>query len=379
MILDEQQTMIRDTMRAFARERLAPFAAEWDRSSTFPREALRELARLGAFGMTVPEAYGGAGLDYVSLALALEEIAAGDGATSTIVSVQNSVVCGPILAFGDEAQKERFLKPLASGEWLGCFCLTEPHVGSDAAAIRTTATRAGGDWVLNGVKQFITSGRNAQVAVVFAVTDRQAGKKGISAFIVPSATPGFLVARIEDKMGQHASDTAQIAFENCRVPAANLLGREGEGYRIALANLEAGRIGIAAQSVGMARAALEAALRYAKEREAFGKPIIEHQAVNFRLADMATRIEAARQLVLHAASLRDAGRPCLKEASMAKLFASEMAEQVCSDAIQIHGGYGYVADFPVERIYRDVRVTQIYEGASDIQRLVIGRALAGGS
>ena len=379
MILDEQQTMIRDTMRAFARERLAPFAAEWDRNATFPREALRELAQLGAFGMTVPEAYGGAGLDYVSLALALEEIAAGDGATSTIVSVQNSVVCGPILAFGDEAQKERFLKPLASGEWLGCFCLTEPHVGSDAAAIRTTATRAGGDWVLNGVKQFITSGRNAQVAVVFAVTDRQAGKKGISAFIVPTDTPGFLVTRIEDKMGQHASDTAQIAFESCRVPAANLLGREGEGYRIALANLEAGRIGIAAQSVGMARAALEAALRYAKEREAFGKPIIEHQAVNFRLADMATRIEAARQLVLHAASLRDAGRPCLKEASMAKLFASEMAEQVCSDAIQIHGGYGYVADFPVERIYRDVRVTQIYEGASDIQRLVIGRALAGGS
>ena len=379
MILDEQQTMIRDTMRAFARERLAPFAAEWDRSSTFPRDALRQLAQLGAFGMTVPEAYGGAGLDYVSLALALEEIAAGDGATSTIVSVQNSVVCGPILAFGDEAQKERFLKPLASGEWLGCFCLTEPHVGSDAAAIRTTATRAGGDWVLNGVKQFITSGRNAQVAVVFAVTDRQAGKKGISAFIVPTATPGFLVARIEDKMGQHASDTAQIVFEKCRVPAGNLLGQEGEGYRIALANLEAGRIGIAAQSVGMARSALEAALRYAKEREAFGKPIIEHQAVNLRLADMATRIEAARQLVLHAASLRDAGRPCLKEASMAKLFASEMAEQVCSDAIQIHGGYGYVADFPVERIYRDVRVTQIYEGASDIQRLVIGRALAGGS
>ncbi len=379
MILDEQQTMIRDTMREFARERLAPFAAGWDRNSIFPREALRELAQLGAFGMTVPEEYGGAGLDYVSLALALEEIAAGDGATSTIISVQNSVVCGPILAFGDEVQKERYLKPLASGEWLGCFCLTEPHVGSDAAAIRTTASRSDGDWVLNGVKQFITSGRNAQVAVVFAVTDRQAGKKGISAFIVPTDTPGFLVARIEDKMGQHASDTAQIVFENCRVPAGNLLGREGEGYRIALANLEAGRIGIAAQSVGMARAALEAALRYAKEREAFGKPIIEHQAVNFRLADMATRIEAARQLVLHAASLRDAGRPCLKEASMAKLFASEMAEQVCSDAIQIHGGYGYVADFPVERIYRDVRVTQIYEGASDIQRLVIGRALAGGS
>ena len=375
-------------MRDFARERLAPFAAEWDRNSTFPREALRELAGLGAFGMAVPERWGGAGMDYVSLALALEEIAAGDGATSTIISVNNSVVCGPILAFGTDAQKEKFLKPLARGEQLGCFCLTEPHVGSDAAAIRTTATRvsagAGGtsaardghEWVLNGVKQFITSGKNAQVAIVFAVTDKAAGKKGISAFIVPTDAPGYVVARIEEKMGQHASDTAQILLEDCRIPADSLLGAEGEGYRIALANLEAGRIGIAAQSVGMARAAYEAALKYAQEREAFGKLIIEHQAVNFRLADMATRIEAARQLVLHAAALRDAGRPCLKEASMAKLFASEMAEAVCSDAIQIHGGYGYVSDFPVERIYRDVRVTQIYEGASDIQRLVIGRNLA---
>ena len=380
--------MIRDAMRDFARERLAPFAAEWDRNSTFPREALRELAGLGAFGMAVPERWGGAGMDYVSLALALEEIAAGDGATSTIISVNNSVVCGPILAFGTDAQKEKFLKPLARGEQLGCFCLTEPHVGSDAAAIRTTATRvsagAGGtsaardghEWVLNGVKQFITSGKNAQVAIVFAVTDKAAGKKGISAFIVPTDAPGYVVARIEEKMGQHASDTAQILLEDCRIPADSLLGAEGEGYRIALANLEAGRIGIAAQSVGMARAAYEAALKYAQEREAFGKLIIEHQAVNFRLADMATRIEAARQLVLHAAALRDAGRPCLKEASMAKLFASEMAEAVCSDAIQIHGGYGYVSDFPVERIYRDVRVTQIYEGASDIQRLVIGRNLA---
>ena len=380
--------MIRDAMRDFARERLAPFAAEWDRNSTFPREALRELAGLGAFGMAVPERWGGAGMDYVSLALALEEIAAGDGATSTIISVNNSVVCGPILAFGTDAQKEKFLKPLARGEQLGCFCLTEPHVGSDAAAIRTTATRvsagAGGtsaardghEWVLNGVKQFITSGKNAQVAIVFAVTDKAAGKKGISAFIVPTDAPGYVVARIEEKMGQHASDTAQILLEDCRIPADSLLGAEGEGYRIALANLEAGRIGIAAQSVGMARAAYEAALKYAQEREAFGKLIIEHQAVNFRLADMATRIEAARQLVLHAAALRDAGRPCLKEASMAKLFASEMAEAVCSDAIQVHGGYGYVSDFPVERIYRDVRVTQIYEGASDIQRLVIGRNLA---
>ncbi|MCZ2421303.1 MAG: acyl-CoA dehydrogenase family protein [Burkholderiales bacterium] len=376
MLLTQEQEMIRDAMREFARERLAPFAAEWDRKATFPKEALQELAGLGAFGMAVPERWGGAGMDYVSLALALEEIAAGDGATSTIISVNNSVVCGPILAFGTDAQKERFLKPLASGAQLGCFCLTEPHVGSDAAAIRTSAVKDGNEWVLNGVKQFITSGKHAQVAIVFAVTDKTAGKKGISAFIVPTDAPGYIVARVEEKMGQHASDTAQILFENCRIPAANLLGAEGEGYRIALANLEAGRIGIAAQSVGMARAAFEAALKYAQERESFGKPIIEHQAVNFRLADMATRIEAARQLVLHAASLRDAGKPCLKEASMAKLFASEMAEAVCSDAIQIHGGYGYVADFPVERIYRDVRVTQIYEGASDIQRLVIGRNLA---
>jgi alkylation response protein AidB-like acyl-CoA dehydrogenase len=316
-------------------------------------------------------------MDYVSLAIAIEEIAAGDGATSTILSVQNSVVCGPILAYGSEAQKARFLAPLASGEQLGCFCLTEPHVGSDAAAIRTRARRVGAEWVIDGVKQFITSGANAQLAVVFAVTDREAGKKGISCFLVPTDTPGYQVARIEEKMGQHASDTAQIVLEDCRVPDDNLLGQPGEGYRIALSNLEAGRIGIAAQSVGMARAAFEAALAYAQERETFGKPIIEHQAVNFRLADMATGIEAARQLVLHAAALRDDGQPCLKEASMAKLFASETAERVCSDAIQIHGGYGYVTDFPVERIYRDVRVTQIYEGASDIQRLVIGRALAG--
>jgi hypothetical protein len=290
--------------------------------------------------------------------------------------VQNSVVCGPINAFGSDVQKEKYLKKLATGEWLGCFCLTEPHVGSDAAAIRTKAVRDGDSWVLNGVKQFITTGKNANVAVVFAVTDPGAGKKGISAFIVPADTPGYIVARVEEKLGQHASDTAQILFENCRIPAENLLGAEGQGYRIALSNLEGGRIGISAQAVGMARAAFEAALHYSQERESFGKPIFEHQAVNFRLADMATQIEVARQMVHHAASLRDAGRPCLKEASMAKLFASEMAEKVCSDAIQIHGGYGYVSDFPVERIYRDVRVCQIYEGASDIQRLVIGRSLA---
>jgi butyryl-CoA dehydrogenase len=377
MLLTESQQMVRDTMRAFARERLAPFAAQWDRDHVFPRAALAELAKLGACGMVVSEEYGGADLDYVSLAIALEEIAAGDGATSTILSVQNSVVCGPISAFGSEAQKLRYLRPLATGEKIGCFCLTEPHVGSDAAAIMTRAERDGDEWVLNGVKQFITSGKYADIAVVFAVTDRAAGKKGISGFIVETSTPGYVVARVEDKLGQRASDTAQIVFESCRVPAANLLGREGEGYRIALANLEAGRIGIAAQSVGMARAAFDAALAYARERTSFGKPIIEHQAVSFRLADMATEIEIARQMVWHAASLRDAGQACLKEASMAKLFASEMAERVCSAAIQIHGGYGYVADFPVERIYRDVRVCQIYEGTSDIQRLVIGRALAG--
>src|SRR5438477_4931079 len=342
MLLSVSQRLIRDTMRSFARERLAPFAAEWDRNHAFPREALAELGHLGAYGIVVPERYSGAGLDYVSLAVALEEIAAGDGATSTILSVQNSVVCGPILAFGSDAQKERYLEPLAGGAKLGCFCLTEPHVGSDAAAISTRAELVkdgdGGAYVLNGVKQFITSGKHADVAVVFAVTDRTAAKKGISAFIVETAAQGYVVARIEEKLGQRASDTAQIVFENCRVPAENLLGREGEGYKIALANLEAGRIGIAAQSVGMARAAYEAALAYAKERESFGKPIIEHQVVNFRLADMATQIEAARQLIWHAASLRDAGLPCLKEASMAKLFASEMAERGCSDAIQNQGG-----------------------------------------
>ncbi len=381
MILSDEQEQIRDTLRVFAREQLAPNAAAWDKNHTFPREALRKLGELGVCGISVPEEWDGAGLDCVSLALAMEEIAVGDGATSTIIGVQNSVVCGPINAFGSMAQKETYLKKLARGEWLGCFCLTEPHTGSDASAIRTKAVREGDEWVLNGVKQFITTGKNADIAIVIAVTDPAAGKKGISAFIVPTGfpnyAPGFIVARVENKLGQHASDTAQILFENCRIPAANLLGREGEGYRIALSNLEGGRIGIAAQAVGMARAAFEAALRYAHERETFGKAIFEHQAVNFRLADMATKIEVARQMLHHAACLKDAGRPCLVEASMAKLFASEMAERVCSDAIQIHGGYGYVSDFPVERIYRDVRVAQIYEGSSDIQRMVIGRSLGG--
>ena len=375
MRLSDEHRLVRDTLRDFAQQRLAPHAARWDREHHFPRAELAALGDLGALGMVVPDEWGGAGADYLSLALALEEIAAGDGATSTIVSVQNSVVCGPILAFGSDAQKTRYLGPLASGAKLGCFCLTEPAAGSDASAIATRAMRDGDHYVLDGVKQFITSGRHADVAIVFAVTDKAAAKRGISAFIVDTSTPGYVVTRIEDKTGQRASDTAQITFEGCRVPRENLLGREGEGYRIALANLEAGRIGIAAQAVGMARAAYEAALAYARERTSFGKPLIEHQAVAFRLADMATSLEAARQLVWHAATLRDAGEPCLKEASMAKLFASEMAERVCSDAIQVHGGYGYVSDFPVERIWRDVRVCQIYEGTSDIQRMVIGRAL----
>jgi len=377
MILTEMQQHIRDAMRSFAQGELAPNAARWDREGHFPRDELRALGALGALGVVIPEQWGGAGLDYVSLALALEEIAAGDGATSTIVSVQNSVVCGPLAAFGTEAQKERWLTPLARGELLGCFCLTEPQVGSDAGAIAMRADRRGDAYVLDGVKQFITTGKNADVAVVFAVTDKAAGKKGISAFIVDTKSAGYIVARVEEKLGQRASDTAQIVFDKCEVPAANLLGSEGQGYRIALSNLEAGRIGIGAQAVGMARAACEAALAYARERTSFGRPLTAHQAVNFKLADMATEIEVARQMVWHAAALRDAGLPCLKEASMAKLFASEMAERVCSAAIQVHGGYGYVNDFPVERIYRDVRVCQIYEGTSEIQRLVIGRAIAG--
>jgi butyryl-CoA dehydrogenase len=377
-MLREEHLLLQSALREFAAARLAPNAAKWDRDHTFPKDALRELADLGTFGIAVPEAYGGADMDYTAVAVALEEIAAGDGGVSTIISVNNCPVCAILLHFGSEAQKQQFLVPLAQGEALGAFCLTEPHVGSNAAALKTSAQRSadGEHYVLNGVKQFITSGKHADYAIVIAVTDKAAGKRGMSAFIVPTATPGYVVARLEEKTGQHSSDTAQILFENCRVPAANRIGDEGEGYKIALSSLEGGRIGIAAQSVGMARAAFEAALKYAKERESFGNPIFEHQAVSFRLADMATQIEAARQLVLHAAALRDAGQPCLKEAAMAKLFASEMAERVCSDAIQIHGGYGYVSDFSVERIWRDVRVCQIYEGTSDIQRMLIGRALA---
>jgi alkylation response protein AidB-like acyl-CoA dehydrogenase len=376
MLLSEDHLAVQEAVRAFVQAEVAPHAAAWDKGHTFPKAALRGLADLGCYGVAVPEHWDGAGLDYLALAVILEEIAAGDGATSTVVSVNNCPVCSILMAFGNEEQKERFLKPLARGDMLGAFCLTEPHVGSEAGGLRTTAVRDGDHYVLSGVKQFITSGKNGDVAIVMAVTDKAAGKKGISAFLVPTSTPGYTVARLEDKMGQHASDTAQILFENCRVPAGNLLGEEGMGLKIALSGLEGGRIGIASQAVGMARAAFEAALAYAKDRQSFGQPIFQHQAVQFKLADMATQIEAARQMIWHAAALKDAGRPCLKEAAMAKLFASEMAERVCSDAIQVHGGYGYVSDFPVERIYRDVRVCQIYEGTSEVQKILIGRALA---
>jgi len=376
MLLSEDHIAIQDAVRAYVQDHIAPQSAQWDKTHHFPAAELKGLAALGCYGVAVPTEWDGAGLDYLSLSLILEEIAAGDGATSTVVSVNNCPVCSILMAWANDAQKEHWLKPLARGDMLGAFCLTEPHVGSQADGLKTTATKEGDHYVINGVKQFITSGKNGDVAIVMAVTDKAAGKKGISAFIVPTKAPGYTVARLEDKLGQHASDTAQIVFENCRVPAANLLGEEGQGLKIALSGLEGGRIGIASQAVGMARAAFEAALRYSKERVAFGKPIFEHQAVQFRLGEMATQIEAARQLIHHAASLKDAGKPCLKEAAMAKLFASEMAERVCSDAIQVHGGYGYLSDFPVERIYRDVRVCQIYEGTSDVQKILIGRALA---
>ena len=378
MLLTQAQEMIRDAVRTFAQEQLWPHAAQWDKEHAFPEAAHKGLAELGAYGICVPEEYGGAGLDYVTLALVLEEVAAGDGGTSTPISVTNCPYNAILMKYGTEAQKQKWLAPAARGEMLGAFALTEPHVGSDASSLRTTAVKDGDGYVLNGVKQFITSGKNGHAAVVIAVTDKAAGKKGMSAFIVPThrlGNHGWVVARIEDKLGQHSSDTAQINLENCRVPAENLIGEEGEGYKIALSALEGGRIGIAAQSVGMARSALEVAIQYAKERESFGTAIFNHQAVGFRLADCATRLEAARQLIWHAASLRDAGLPCLKEAAMAKLFATETAEAVCTAAIQTLGGYGYVSDFPVERIYRDVRVCQIYEGTSDVQKIIITRAL----
>ena len=375
MLLTSDQEMIRDAVRDFAQRELWPHAAEWDKTHHFPKAAHQGLAALGAYGICVPEELGGAGLDYLTLALVLEEIAAGDGGVSTTISVTNCPVNAILMMYGNEAQKKQWLTPLAQGELLGAFCLTEPHVGSDASSLRTTAQREGDQYVINGVKQFITSGKYGDVAVVIAVTDKGAGKKGMSAFLVPTNTPGYEVARLEDKLGQHSSDTAQIRFDQCRIPVENRIGEEGEGYKIALSALEGGRIGIGAQSLGMARSALDVAIAYAKERQSFGTAIFNHQAVGFRLAECATQLEAARQLIWHAASLRDAGRPCLKEAAMAKLFASEVAEKVCSAALQTLGGYGYVSDFPVERIYRDVRVCQIYEGTSDVQKIIIGRHL----
>jgi alkylation response protein AidB-like acyl-CoA dehydrogenase len=376
MLLTEEQTLIRDTARAFAREQVVPHVRAWEAAGEIPRPLLAEMGKLGFMGMTVPAEWGGAGADMISYVLALEEIAAADGGLSTVMSVNNSPDCAALLTYGSAEQKEKWLKPMARGEILGAFCLTEPHAGSDASNLKTRAVRQGNGWAINGVKQFITSGRTADMALVFAVTDPTSSKRGISCFIVPTNTPGYRVASVEKKLGQKSSDTCQIAFEDCQVGADAMLGDEGDGYRVALANLSIGRIGIAAQAVGMARASFELARAYAGEREAFGKKIIDHQAVQFRLADMATKVTVARQMVHHAAALKDAGLPCLTEAAMAKLYASEMAEEVCSAAIQIHGGYGYVADYLAEKIWRDVRVCQIYEGTSDVQRLLIGRGLA---
>jgi len=375
MIFNEEQRLIQDAARQYVAEKITPFAADWDRDKTFPRDALAGLAKLGFYGMLVPEQWGGCDIGYTSAAIVLEEIAVGDAACSTIISVTNSVGCMPIYQFGDERQKNEFLRPLASGEKLGAFCLTEPQAGSDAAKLKTKAVLDGNDYVLNGTKQFITSGKNADIAIVFAVTDPAAGKKGMSAFIVPTTTPGYIVSSVEEKLGQHASDTCQIEFKDCRIPSTHLLGEQGQGYKIALANLEGGRIGIAAQCVGIARAALEAALLFAKERETFGNPIAKHQSISFKLAEMATQLEAARQLTFHAGQLKDQNLPCLTQASMAKLFASEIAEKVCSQAIHIHGGYGYLKDFPVERFFRDVKVCQIYEGTNEVQKMVISRSL----
>jgi alkylation response protein AidB-like acyl-CoA dehydrogenase len=379
MLLNDEQELVRQTAADFASEVIAPSAREWERAGCIPRDVLRKMGELGFLGMTVPEAYGGAGLDYVSYAAALIEVAGGDGGLSTLMSVNNAPVCAILLEAGSAWQKERFLAPMARGEMIGAFALTEPQAGSDAANLKTTAVRRGSGYVLSGTKQFITSGNVAGAIIAFAVTDPSAGKRGISAFVVPKDMPGVVVLRTEQKMGQKSSDTCQVMFDGVQLDESNLIGAEGEGYRIALSNLETGRIGIAAQSVGMAQAALHQAVMFCRERGSFGQPIINHQAVGFRLASMATELEAARSLVFHAAAMKDAGRRCLKEACMAKLFASEAAERICSGAVQCLGGYGYVDDYPVEKIYRDVRVCQIYEGTSDIQRLIISRELTAGN
>jgi alkylation response protein AidB-like acyl-CoA dehydrogenase len=373
--LTEEQVMIRDMARDFARNEIAPHARAWEKAGWIDDGLVTRMGELGLLGMMVPEQWGGSYVDYVAYALAVEEVSAADAAVGTLMSVHSSVGCGPILNFGSQEQKQAWLEKLASGNAIGCFCLTEPHAGSEAHNLRTRARLEGDEWVITGAKQFVSNGRRAQLAIVFAVTDPELGKKGLSAFLVPTDNPGFVVERSEHKMGIRASDTCAVSLVNCRIPAANLLGERGKGLAIALSNLEGGRIGIAAQALGIARAAFEAALGYARERVQFDKPIIEHQSIANLLADMHTRINAARLLVLHAARLRSAGQPCLSEASQAKLFASEMAERVCSNAIQIHGGYGYLEDYPVERYYRDARITQIYEGSSEIQRLLIAREL----
>jgi alkylation response protein AidB-like acyl-CoA dehydrogenase len=373
--LTEEQIMVRDMARDFARNELAPHSERWDKEGWIDDAVLAQMGDLGLMGMVVPEEWGGANVDYVSYALAVEEVSAGDGSVGAIMSIHNSVGCGPIQKYGSEEQKQTWLSKLASGRSVGCFCLTEPQAGSEANNLKTRAVLKDGKWVLNGSKQFVSNGKRAALAIVFAVTDPDLGKKGISAFLVPTDTPGFIVNRVEKKMGIRGSDTCAITLDQCEVPEANLLGPRGKGLAIALSNLEGGRIGIAAQALGIARAAFESALRYSKERIQFGVPLIEHQSVANFLADMQTQINAARLLILQAASMREQNLPCLSEASQAKLFASEMAEAVCSKAIQIYGGYGYLEDYPVERHYRDARITQIYEGTSEVQRLVIARAL----
>ncbi len=374
-LLTEDQRTIRDAARTFARKALAPHAGQWDQDGALPDLAVRQMGELGLLGLQVPPEWDGFKTDDLAYALCIEEVAVGCASASTLMSVHNSVGCVPILKFGTEAQKREWLPRMAAGEVIGAFCLTEPHAGSQADALKTRAVRDGNTWVLNGAKQFVTNGARAGVAIVFAVTDPSAGTKGISAFLVPTHTPGFEVGRPEHKMGIRASDTCPITLVECRIPAENLLGLQGEGLKIALSNLEGGRIGIAAQAVGIARASLEAAAQYAQDRVQFGQPIAQHQAIGHTLADMHTRLNAARLLVHHAARLRSAGVPCISEASQAKLFASETAEWICSKAIQIHGGYGYLQDYAVERHYRDARITQIYEGTSEIQKLVIARQL----
>ncbi|CEG52057.1 acyl-CoA dehydrogenase family protein [Stutzerimonas kunmingensis] len=374
--LSEDQRMIRDMARDFARREIARHAQAWEKAGWIDDALVAQMGELGLLGMVVPEEWGGSYIDYVAYALAVEEISAGDGATGALMSIHNSVGCGPVLNYGSQLQKDEWLAELASGRAIGCFALTEPQAGSEAHYLRTRAELVDGQWVLNGSKQFCSNAKRAKLAIVFAVTDPDLGKKGLSAFLVPTDTPGFAVERSEHKMGIRASDTCAVSLSDCRIPQANLLGERGKGLAIALSNLEGGRIGIGAQALGIARAAFEAALLYARERVQFGKPIAEHQSIANMLADMQTQLNAARLLILHAARLKSAGLPCLSEASQAKLFASEMAEKVCSQAVQIHGGYGYLEDYPVERYYRDARITQIYEGSSEIQRLLIARELA---